>query len=121
MQPSLGLDSQYGKSFGVREGGSVGPIGRQGIEYVDDRHDLCRDWDLIATQSQGISSPVKPFVVKAYRREAVAKGAYGAQHFVTHFDVRLHELPFGFCQRTRLEQDRIRNRDLADIVNDTGA
>jgi hypothetical protein len=90
--------------------------GRQGIENVHDRHDLRKHRDFVALEPFRVTRAVEPLVVIPHDGTNASKRAQLAAEAVADDRVLLHDALFFRRETSRLQQDRIRDPDLADIV-----
>src|SRR5207249_7501458 len=70
----------------------------------------------LARETVGIAGAVEMLVARAHDRCNVEEGGRGGEDPFTDDDVALHERPLGFVQGAGLVEDRVRNRELADVV-----
>jgi hypothetical protein len=85
---------------------------------VDHEHDARADRDLRAPQAIGIAAAVPALVVVADDLAHPAEKGHGRQNLLAHHRVALDDLELLRGQRPRLVEDRVRHRDLADVVED---
>ena len=99
-----------------RPGVAVGPIRREGVPDVHYREDAGRQWNLLPFQPPGVAAAV-PFLVVAVGdvqgRPQIGDGGQEPEGLVR---VLAHDFPLLRGQRTRFQQDAVRNADLADVV-----
>ena len=104
-----------------RESRSVRPLRRERIEHVDNAHDLREQRDRVAPQSVRVAAAVKPFVVMADDRPYSPQEAQLAAEPIADHCVLLHQLVFVRRERPRLQEDRIGDADLPEVVKKAAA
>ena len=67
-------------------------------------------------QAIGVARAVPPLVGGAHQRRNVGKGGRGGDDALARDRVLVHEAPLVGGERPGLVQDRLRDRDLADVV-----
>src|ERR1039458_1983734 len=96
---------------------------RESIEHVRRGHDPSRERDLLASKAAGVASAVPALVVG--QRDALGhdkqRATAAGQDLGADRRVRLHLLELPVTELARLEQDRVGNSDLADVVQRRGA
>ncbi len=116
---------QIGKGRLERPGLLVGALAGQGIKHIGHRHDARRQRDLLPRQPQRIAGAIKALVMAGddigqHVGVVNAVEAKLADHQVDHLlplaGVALHDLELFRGQLARLEQDAVRHRNLADVV-----
>ena len=97
----------------------VGPPRGERVVAVGDGHDPAPDGYPAPLPLLGIPGPVPALVVgqRHFRGESQQLGGAPAQDPVPDHGVLLHDLVLGFVERTRLEQDMVRNSDLSHVVH----
>ena len=97
----------------------VGARRGQRVEHVADRADAADERDVLAGEAGRVAAAVPALVVGAgddlahlHERRARAGEQVGADRRVA-----LHDLPLGVGERARLAEDRVGDRDLADVVH----
>ena len=101
-----------------RERRLVGPSVGHGVERVGDRDDPSRDRDRLATQAGGIAAAVPALVVgeRDLGRDLQNRKATFTENAPADHGVGLDDLELLRRELARLEQDRVGNPDLADVV-----
>ena len=101
-----------------REGLAVDTIARERVEDVGDRHDAPLDRDRLAGQPAWVAGAVPLLLVaqRDRRRELEDRRGRSAQQPVALLGVRLDDRTLLGRQRPGLEQDRVGDRHLADVV-----
>jgi hypothetical protein len=96
---------------------------RESIEHVRRGHDPSREQDLLASKAAGVASAVPALVVG--QRDALShdkqRATAAGKDLGSDRRVRLHLLELPVAELARLEQDRVGNSDLADVVQRRGA
>src|SRR5690349_8287318 len=118
-----GLLEDPGQRLGVRPGLLVRPRRGQRVVDVRQRHDARRERDRVALQAGRVAAAV-PLLVVAARDVAAAdqEALVGelAHHALDRLRadlvVRAHDLPLLVREAPGLEQDRVGDADLADVV-----
>ena len=99
-------------------GAAVGTVGRQCVEDVCDRDDAADERDVLAREPGRVSGSVPVLVMRPGNRrgelEQLVAGA--CEERVADLRVPFHLAPLGVRERVRLAQDRLADRDLADVV-----
>src|SRR4030095_1458521 len=114
--PGCRLLAQVTRGIFTRPRRTIWAMRRQSVVDVGDPDNLREQGHLVAVKSQRIAAAVQTFVVKP------DDGPHGAQRLQRRAqrvpDVRmpLHQLELFGGQRPSLEEDRIRDADLADIM-----
>ena len=95
-----------------------GTLVDEDVEDVGEVHEPGRQRDRIARQAAWIAAAVPALVVVAGDRLGRLDdvGIAALQHPRAEHGVRFDDLEFLLGQTSRLEQDRVRDRDLADVV-----
>ncbi len=101
-----------------RERLAVHAVAGQRVEHVRDRHDAPLDRDRLALQPARVAGAVPLLLVaeRDRRRHVEDRGGRAAHEAVALLGVRLDDRALLRRQRPRLEQDRVGDRDLADVV-----
>jgi len=86
------------------------------VECVAHEHDAAGQRDLVSAQAVGITLAVEALVARAHDLGRTLKGRRGAEHALADQRVAAHEAPLLGFERTRLVEDRVGDRDLADVV-----
>src|SRR3954447_19404776 len=120
----LGIELRPGAAGDLPRGGLDGPrllvrtLVDEDVEHVGDVHEPRLDRDRLARQAVRIPAAVPALVVMArdrLRGLQQVRPAVG-QHARAEHRVRLDDLELLVGQLAGLEQDRVRDRDLADVV-----
>ena len=108
----------FGEGFLHRPGRAIWALVRQRIEKVRDRDDARLDRNPLARMPVGISGAIPPLVMTARNalRHLDQRGMSACQHRRSYRRVRLHDAAFLVREGSGLEQDRIRNSDLSNVV-----
>ena len=101
-----------------RVGGAVDAVGGERVEHVRDRHDPSLDRDRLAGEAARVAAAVPLLVVAEgdRRRHVEDRGGGAAQQPVALLGVGLHDRALLGGERAGLQQDRVGDRDLADVV-----
>src|SRR5713101_8576056 len=99
-----------------RNGARVRAIVRHGIERIGHREDPSAQGDVLAPQPFGVAGPIPPLVVVVDDGNGPAQEWHVLDEAPADFRMRAHDLPFVGRQRPRLEENAVRNGDLADVV-----
>ena len=101
---------------------AVRSIARERIEHVGDSDDATLERDLVALEAPRVAAPVPALVMcpgdRRRQLEQVAAGA--AEQIVADVRVLVHQPALLVGQHSRLAQDLVRDRDLADVVQRRG-
>jgi hypothetical protein len=91
---------------------------RERVEHVRDGDDAPDDRDALAGKAAGVSAAVPPLVVRCgdHRGHLQHGGAAARQQPRAERRVGLHRITLFGREPSTLEQDAVRDRDLADIV-----
>ena len=111
-----GLVDDLGDRGRGGERAAVRPVGRHRVERVGDGDHARAQRDRVAEQSPGIAVAVDALVMVQHARHDVFHRRDRAQDRRTDAGVHLDHLAFVCVEPGRLEQHRVRNRDLAQIV-----
>jgi hypothetical protein len=95
---------------------AVGPDRGQRVEHVGHREHAGRQRDDLARQPVRVAAAVPALVVMADHQLGLAEELDLAQDLPAHQRMALHQRPLFRRQRLGLPQDRVRHRDLADVV-----
>src|SRR5206468_1776585 len=88
------------------------------VERVGDVDDAGAERDLLALEPVGVASAVEALVMVPDRGYRVVQEAEAVDDAGALVRVPLHQRPFVLGEARRLEQDRVRNRQLADVVEE---
>ncbi len=99
-----------------RQRPSVGAVGHEGVERIAREHDARGERDLVAREAVGIAAPVPALVLVPHRFRDVAEARQREQDPLADDRVLAHQGPLGGVERPWLVQDRVRDADLPDIV-----
>ena len=104
------------------EGRAIDAIGGERVEDVGHGGQPPDQRDLVADQPARIPVAVEALVVRPGDRRRLLEDldVRAAEHALADQGVAVHLGAFGRRQRAGLEQDRVRDRDLADIVQAAG-
>ncbi len=99
-------------------GAAVHAVAREGVEHVGHRGDAAFDRDRIGDEPVRVPGAVVALVVRERdaRSEIEQLRARAGEDAVTDRGVLLHLRALGVRERSGLEQDRVRDTDLADVV-----
>src|ERR1700694_5699438 len=100
---------------------TVGPVGNQDIVGVGDRQDACLERNLLAAQSVGIAAAIDALVVRDHDFGLPSKARHPQQDLVSERRVTFDGRPLARIERAWLVEDGIRDADLADVVEKSGA
>ena len=89
---------------------------RQRVVHVGDADDLRQQRHLVPAQALRIPAAVEPLVVAPDDRPHGAQRLERRAQRIADIGMLLHQLEFGGRERARLQQHRIGNADLADVV-----
>ena len=106
---------------GIGHPQTIGPVGRQGVEAIDDREDPRADRNRRADQAARIAAPVPALVVGAHDRHDRIRELDEREDVGADVDVQLHLVELGGRQLSRLVEDVLRHRELPGIVQQGGA
>ena len=110
--------AKLGERLVERPGRAVDAGRQHRVERVGDVDDPRAERDLLALQAVGIAGAVEALVVVADRRNGVAEEAEPVDDAGALVGVALHQRPLLLRQARRLQQDRVRDRQLADVVEE---
>src|SRR5581483_2873853 len=100
---------------------AVGPVVGDRVEGVDDGEDAGRKRDLLAGQSARIARSVPPLVVEGEDVvDDVGQERNLRDETLAERRVHLHRRALTLCQAAGLEEDRVGDADLADVVEQVG-
>ena len=94
----------------------VGAIGRHGVVCIGNRRDARRQRNLIALEPVGVALAVDALVVGAYDGQAWPERLEGRADVIAARGVRPNVCHFLIRELARLEEDRLLDADLADVV-----
>ena len=97
---------------------AVDAIARERVEYVRHRDDPSLDWDLLACEPARVAAAV-PLLVVAQRnggREVEDRRGGATEETMALLGVRLDDRPLGGRQGPGLQEDRVGDRHLPDVV-----
>src|SRR5215467_1727182 len=89
-----------------------------GVERVGHREDAGAQRNALAAQTFGIAVAVPPLVVVVDDGHRAREEGDVLQEPPPHFRMRAHHLPLLRAEGARLEEDRVGDPDLADVVED---
>src|SRR4029077_11244906 len=104
-------------------GGPGGPVDARrehGVERVRDMDDASSERDVLALQPVRVTRAVEALVVVADGRHGVVQKAEAVDDACPFLRMALHERPLLGGQARRLQENRVRNRELADVVEEGG-
>ena len=106
----------------VGEGVPITAVHGKSIEHVHDSAYTCLDRDLLTRKTLWVARPVPSFVVAQSDHAADTEDLRVGPSKDAGADpgMLLHDPPLLGGQRTRLEEDGVRNADLSDIMHGTG-
>ena len=109
-------------AFSTEKAPTVDAVGGEGIEYVRDRHDAALDRNVLGGEAARIAVAVPALVVGEGDRgtHVEDRGGGAAQQAVALLGVGLYDRALLGGQRAGLEQDRVGDRHLADVVQGRG-
>ena len=110
--------AELGERLLERPGGAVDPRRQHRVERVGDVDDAGAERDLLVPEPVGVAGAVEALVVMADRRHGVAEEAEAVDDARALVGVALHQRPLLLREARRLEQDRVRDRELADVVEE---
>ena len=123
-----GVLAQVGHGRVVGPGLLVGATRRQGVVAVGDREDAGRERNALSRQAAGVAAAVPALVVtpgdvEAHGQEALLgrRLHHAADGLGPDGRVLLHDLPLALVEAAGLQQDRVGDADLADVVQGSGA
>ena len=108
--------AQISKGTLLVPGLAVRPIGPEGIPDVDDGKHARRKWNGFAGQSPWVPLSVPPLVVAVRDVERRLEESDARDHLVRPYGVLAHELPLVLVQGSGLLEYRVRDADLADVM-----
>ena len=94
----------------------IRPFRHQGVKIVDHRKDPRAERDLVALEAAGVSLTVPPFVMAQDQRGHRIGKRHAADDFRADLRVDADLLELLLRERTRLGQDVLGHRQLADVV-----
>ena len=100
----------------ARHARAVRPVGHHRVERVADGDDPRAERDRLAGEPVGVAAAVPALVAGAHERGDGAQRGHREQEALADERVAAHELPLGVVERAGLAQDRLRQPDLADVV-----
>src|SRR5438876_3346635 len=109
---------QAAQGLGRREPLAVRPVGRHRVEGVADEDDPRLERNLLAALAVRIAGAVPVLVAGAHDRAYVLEALDGRDDPLAELRVRLHHRPLLGGQPARLGEDRGRDADLADVVEE---
>ena len=114
-----GLGTQVVDRVLLRPRVAVDPLRDQRVVDVADGEDPSVERELAGHEAARVSVAVEPLVMVAYEpADAFAESAELGEKAVTAFRVLLDGRVLVVIERPRLLQDRIRDRELADVVDE---
>src|SRR6516165_9256979 len=121
IELAAGASPDFLASVRHRERPAIPLIRSQHIERVGDRQYPRPQRNLFTLQTAWIASSIEELVFRLhdFRRFAKKRDAY--QHVVAYLTVGAHDLLFVIGQMSWFAQNRVRNRHLADVVEECGA
>ena len=112
--------AELGERLVERPRGLVDAGRQHRVERVGDMDDPRAERDLLALQTVGVAGAVEALVMVADCRNGVSEEAEPVDNPCTLVGVTPHQLPLLLGQARRLQQDRVRDRELADVVEERG-
>ena len=109
---------QLGERVLGRAGAAVDAGREHRVERVGDVDDPRAERDVLPAQPVRVAGAVEALVVVLDRRHGVAEEAEPVDDPRALLRVVLHERPLQPGERRRLEEDRVRDRELADVVEE---
>src|SRR2546425_13031021 len=103
------------------EGLAIRPVGNEDVVGVSHREDARLERNLLAPESAGITAAVDALVVCDHDVGFAAEARYPHEDLVAEVWVALDDGPLVGVEGARLVEDRIRDSDLAHIVEKAGA
>src|SRR5262249_8085489 len=97
---------------------AIWPVGRHRVVRVADEDDPRLDRDLVANEPVGIAVTVEPLVTVAHDRPHLFEPVDRGDDLLAELRVSLDDLALRGRQRSRLRQDRLRDADLPDVVEE---
>ena len=107
--------------FAVGEGAPVRAIADHRVERIGDRDNTRLERDVLTAQPMRIAAAIETLVVGDDDRGILGQGRNSGQDLGARLGVALHDFPLRCGQRALFEEDRVRDADLADIVQNAGA
>ena len=104
--------------FGI-ERPPVGSIGRHGVERVAGEDDSRLERDLLAGLAVGIAVAVPALMARAHDPADVLQLVDRGDDLRAELGMRLDQVALLLGQRPGLEENRVRNPDLADVVEES--
>jgi len=96
----------------------IGPIRDERVVGVADEDDPRRERDLFSGESVGIAVSVPALVLVSHRERNLSEPWQLPQDPLADRGVLAHEVPLRFVEWAGLVQDRIRDPDLPDVVEE---
>ena len=109
-------------SFVGLVGGPVDPVGGECVEDVGDRGDPALDGDLLTRETVGVAGAVDPLVMgeRQERGQLEQLDVRAGEDAVADRGVRLHDQTLFVGQSSGLQENPVRDPDLADVVHRAG-
>ena len=107
--------------FVDRLGPPVGPVGHERVVRVADRHDPREVGNRPSGQAVGVAPAVEVLVVVADDREQACSRAQRPDDALADDRMHAHRGKLPSVERSWLQQHRVGDADLADVVNDSAA
>jgi hypothetical protein len=107
---------ELGNCVGRRQCSAVGAIRCHRVEGITHGDDARTDRDFVLAQAVGIALAVEALVARADQPRDPREGWGGAHDALSDQGVVVHERPLALIERSRLPQNALRDRDLADVV-----
>ena len=98
----------------------IRPLRHQRVEVVDDREDARAERNVVAPKSGGIALAVPPLVMAQNQRRHRIRERHRAHDVGADLRMRADLLELLGRQRTRLREDVLGHRELADVVQQGG-
>ena len=95
---------------------AVGAVAGQRVEHIGDGEHPGRQGYLLTRESVRIASAIPALVVRAHHLHGAREEIDPVHHLRTDHRMLRHQRAFALGQRPRLVEDRVRDRDLADVV-----
>src|SRR6267378_214475 len=107
--------------LGERRRLAIRPVAGHRVQRIRDREDARAERDRLSPELVRISAAVPALLVREHDLRGGAEEVDGLQDAVAHLGMPPHLRPLCLGQRTRLEENAVRNADLADVVEERAA
>ena len=94
----------------------VGPVGRERVEVVGDADHSGAKWNFISLEAGRVSATIPSFVMAQNKRGDRVGKRNGTDDRRSHLRVDADLLKLLWAERARLREDVLRDRELADVV-----